>query len=187
MNGRIKMSIKYLKQIEGVSAPVRVDVKPSFGEVSTTSEYRMKGEWYSATGAKLPPQSYIEDSNGQLVGFEVINGEVVDIHTAGYAPTIVENRINVKSLYVSEGFDLGQTRQDVTAFRSYGVTYTNSTTKPIEILVTNTTYASYFTLTLDGIVYNNIGGGQYTGSILPGETYQITPNTGTLNQWVEIR
>lgn len=46
----------------------------------------------------LPPQSYIEDSNGQLVEFEVIDGQVVDTHTAGYVPAIVENKVVAKEV-----------------------------------------------------------------------------------------
>jgi len=54
----------------------------------------------------LPPQSYIEDSNGKLVEFEVIDGQVVDTHTAGYVPAIVENKVVAHSYgWANDGID----------------------------------------------------------------------------------
>ena len=52
------MSIKYLKQIKGTAAPVRVDTKPSFGLYTKTSatdnrEVYQDGEWYTTSGGEL--------------------------------------------------------------------------------------------------------------------------------------
>ena len=97
----------------------------------------------------------------------------------------------------------GQTWQDVTGSRAFGTTYTNSTGKPIFIVVTGTTPSGAngaFTLTIggvivaeNGIVGNGGNSGQHripTSAIVPpGSTYsaQQSVATSTLDRWVELR
>jgi len=95
------MSTKYLKKIKGEASSNiahRVDNKPVFNKVSTTSEYRINGDWYDATGTKLPPQSYLENPDGTLVEFEVQDGKVADKHSGGNVPSIVENKARYKEV-----------------------------------------------------------------------------------------
>jgi hypothetical protein len=97
----------------------------------------------------------------------------------------------------------GQTWQDVTGSRSFGVTYTNTTGRPIFVIVTGTTPSSAngaFTLTVggvvvatNGIVGNGGNSGQHrlpTSAIVPpGISYSAAQSvaTSTLDTWVELR
>ncbi len=53
-------------------------------------------------GTKLPPQSYLEDSNGNLAEFEVAGGVVVSIGKWDYVPSIVENKVRAKEVEADE-------------------------------------------------------------------------------------
>jgi len=94
---------------------------------------------------------------------------------------------------------VGQTWQDVTASRSVGVTYTNTTGKPIEVLFEG--YASGASETTNNflingvgihIIYGDLGHADRTmiSVVIPnGSTYSIE-NTGgivTIQSWSELR
>jgi hypothetical protein len=87
------------------------------------------------------------------------------------------------------GIGYGQTWQVVTGSRAYGTTYTNSTGKPIQILVANSTYSSYISISINGstITSGGIGGGNLSTIIPNGSTYNVTVNTGSLSSWAELR
>jgi hypothetical protein len=105
--------------------------------------------------------------------------------------------------FAAASIGYGQTWQDVTGSRAFGVTYTNSTGRPIFIIVTGTTPSSAngaFTLTIDGVIVAengiNANGGNSgahripTSAIVPpGSTYSAQQSiaTSTLNRWVELR
>jgi hypothetical protein len=95
-------TVKYLKKVAGVDAPVRVDVAPVFGEVSATSDYFLNGLWYDSTGTVYNPQPTYLNHNGKLVGFEVANGDVVDLHYDIDYPKIVEDVIQVDTMIADE-------------------------------------------------------------------------------------
>ena len=84
---------------------------------------------------------------------------------------------------------LGQTWQDVTASRSVGVTYTNTTGKPIQLSITVS--GSSISLTISGIVAWTGSGAvgtslNYTSCIVPnGGTYVLS--SGTISKWAELR
>jgi len=193
-NGLGADGFKYGKKIEGVSGYTRVDNKPVFNEVSATTEYRIGGNWYDATGTKLPPQSYIEDADGNLAIFEVVSSLIVGITKGDYVPSIVENAINVKSLTITDEFDLVQTWQDVTASRSAGVTYTNTTGKPIKVAIRTATVAADASLNIDGlpihIVFDDASGTVEVvmSEIVPnGSTYSMTDPSSRMQKWHELR
>jgi len=107
--------------------------------------------------------------------------------------TNVMNSLSVGSLEVTDGFDLGQTWQDITASRTTGVTYTNTTGKPIMVLI------SYSSDGNDVLFYINekiqsstteVAAGAAKVSIsmvIPnGSTYNITASA-TLSYWSELR
>jgi hypothetical protein len=105
--------------------------------------------------------------------------------------------------FAAASIGYGQTWQDVTGSRAFGVTYTNSTGRPIFIIVTGTTPSSAngaFTLTIDGVIVAengiNANGGNSgahripTSAIVPpGSTYsaQQSTATSTLDRWAELR
>lgn len=97
----------------------------------------------------------------------------------------------------------GQTWQDVTGSRAFGVTYYNTTARPIFVVVTGTTPSlsnGAFELTVSGVVVARNGivanGGNSgahrlpTSAIVPpGASYSAAQSdaTSTLNTWVELR
>lgn len=103
--------------------------------------------------------------------------------------------LNVKDLVVQDKFDLGQTWQDVTSERSAGVTYTNTTGKPIEIIVYSTisTASKTFSLTIDGLTVDrdaNSGSDNVTVGVSSvvqnGSEYTIDANHA-IAVWSELR
>ena len=94
----------------------------------------------------------------------------------------------------------GQTWTDVTASRAGGTTYTNSTGKPILVIITVTQSAGFvlnYNITVSSVVLatvNVLTPSQATTAVIPttfivpnGSTYLLTITTGTLNKWVELR
>lgn len=95
---------------------------------------------------------------------------------------------------------IGQTWQDVTGSRSVGVTYTNTTGRPIEITInmlsTSTSVSSYLlningSTVCEGGSYMNSTGQKISGIcgiIIPnGQTYSITLTNCTISEWWELR
>lgn len=88
---------------------------------------------------------------------------------------------------------VGQTRQNVTASRTIGTTYTNSTGKPIFVSITGTnTSGGGLLLSIGGSVAQQfVGGGIIAANIsqivLNGETYIVTSTGGSIYNWIEIR
>lgn len=94
----------------------------------------------------------------------------------------------------------GQTWQDVTASRAGGTTYTNSTGKPILVIITvnnNASFQTDYTVTVAGVVLLRsyvLTAAQQTSAYMPstvivpnGSTYLLTITTGTLYKWTELR
>lgn len=94
---------------------------------------------------------------------------------------------------------INQIWQDVKAIRSIGVTYTNTTGKPILITVTRNTFTAStgygFTLTIDGIIVSNSScGGNATSApdsitaVIPNNsTYIVNISNTNLASWTELR
>ncbi len=111
------------------------------------------------------------------------------------AGTVICDYIN--SANVSGGFlGIGQTWQDVTANRSSGTTYTNSTGKPIAISIfansttTDSRIELYVNNTMISWVRYPISGNTYGTSfaiIPPLGTYSVIFVNATLNAWLELR
>ena len=86
---------------------------------------------------------------------------------------------------------LGQTWQNVTANRTIGATYTNTTGKPIFINICIDTYASYQKIEVGGIDISgnaNMGGGNPVFIVPNGSTYKfVYTNIGILASGCELR
>jgi len=99
---------------------------------------------------------------------------------------------NVKSGVIGTG----QTWQDVTGSRALGTTYTNSTGKPIHVMVGGTgTPTNIVTPTVAGVALP-VHQASATGSnqkmvasfIVPaGATYSVAMGAGSIEKWVELR
>ena len=97
------------------------------------------------------------------------------------------------------GWGNGQTWQDVLASRTSGVTYTNTTGKPITVNIgyyVGGNPAAVGQITINGVLLrycqvNNayVDTGFATAIIPNGATYVFTANFGTfnINNWVELR
>lgn len=93
------------------------------------------------------------------------------------------------------GIGVNQTWQNVTASRSFGVTYTNTTGKPIMVAVTSynsATAAQNLSLYVNGIVTVN-SGSSYGGTamsicvIIPNNVSYYFVTNGSANKWFELR
>jgi len=82
---------------------------------------------------------------------------------------------------------LGQTWQDVTVSRVNGITYTNSTGKPIEVMVVLS--ADYPQLYVNGLQIAQVSSGvRNVFFIVPNsQTYKVTFGTGSIASWSELR
>lgn len=83
---------------------------------------------------------------------------------------------------------VGQTWQNVTASRVAATAYTNSTGKPIYVVVTESSTSTYV-FQVDGVTVNSFtasGYGTCVGAIVPnGSTYKLTG--GSITIWSELR
>jgi hypothetical protein len=138
-----------------------------------------------------------------IVGRAVINNGSATFRVRRLTATTVE----VKRLegVLNQAIGVGQTWQDVTASRALGITYTNSTGRPIQICVTavggNGFIQSTIAITVGGLVLGASGansgtaGGDATSglsAIVPvGATYssqaRSTYGVGPLLSWTELR
>ena len=94
----------------------------------------------------------------------------------------------------ASGIGYGQTWQNVAASRSFGVTYTNSTGKPIEVSVTVNGGTVALQTTVGGVVIGKQYSTYTSGTprhnmtfIVPNNTTYKVDYTGTLEYWTELR
>lgn len=110
------------------------------------------------------------------------SNNIAKIDAVNAALALKANTADLKEIGV------GQTWQDVTASRSVGVAYTNSTGKPIYLYVRMSLGAYDLQLTINGTIYfnmsNNNGRGSVQAIVPNGSTYAIT---GAFNVWNELR
>lgn len=91
------MSIKYLK-VFADGTKERVDNAPSYGVESNISDYYKDGVWYDNTGTKYTTQFTYASQDGKLVGFEVADGEVVDIHLEDTESNVIAPSLSLPAL-----------------------------------------------------------------------------------------
>lgn len=145
-----------------------VDIRPEFHHKSTTAEYYLDGSWYDKAGIRLQPQTYLP-----------------------YSVTVTSNNItsvNFENIYPSsKELGVGQIWQDVSAQRQAGVTYTNTTGRPIQLNVSFFRAGDWWAyFEINGIVTKQSAGG-YSPIIPPNNTYKLNLK-GTNNLvWLELR
>jgi len=142
-------------------------------------------------GSEITPRNYLNnvvyaDHNGQPEYVEEV------------AKVEYKDSMKLNKLSVTEGFDLGQTWQYMTASRALGVTYTNSTGKPIvvHITLTSTVSGGSCSITVDSIYLHgttldvaNVWIHQ-TAIVPNGSTYSVGLTgigTKTILNWSELR
>lgn len=111
------------------------------------------------------------------------------------APTLVQG-VGGQALAALSSLGYGQTWQDVTGSRALGVTYYNTTGRPIQIsFMCSTTSGGAINLTVNGqtgtVAYGSPGGSAPTAQpIIPaGASYSLSVGSGAhwLNVWRELR
>lgn len=149
-----------------------VDIRPEFHQKSTTAEYYLDGVWYDKSGNKLPPQTYLP-----------------------YSVNINANNItavNFENIYPSaKELGIGQRWVNETANRQYGVTYTNTSSRAIQVMISYTYTASNgMFVYINGVPDNpsNSGTGTRTITIPPLATYKAVGVASTiLVSWLELK
>ena len=110
--------------------------------------------------------------------------------TAGVSSATVKGYATINGR-ASESIGVNQTWQNVTANRTIGATYTNTTGKPIFINICMDTYTSYQKIEVGGIDISgnaNMGGGNPVFVVPNGSTYKfVSTNIGILTSWCELR
>ena len=133
------------------------------------------------------------DGSGTL-----LNGStpVMEITAAGVVslPNIAAGSSANQPVNFGQVIGVGQTWQDVTASRAVGVTYTNSTGKPIIFAVTSVNNASGHTQStfVNGVdlgAHSTATGANLSFAVVPaGATYMTSVDGGaTLMKWSELR
>lgn len=124
-------------------------------------------------------------------GTSALNGNMVAPGTSGNVLT--SNGTTWTSIALGV-IGINQSYVDVTGSRSVGVTYTNSTGKPILVCIsTNISSSNRVTITVGGVVvidsaFNGTGGGASTGTVIvPDSTTYSCTISGTIKSWVELR
>lgn len=148
-----------------------VDIRPEFHHKSTTAEYYLDGVWYDKSGNKLQPQTYLP-----------------------YSVTISSNNItsvNFENIYPSsKELGVGQRWVNEIRNRQFGVTYTNTAGRPIQIVVGYTyTGSNGILVYINGEQEStNSATGTRTMTIPPLATYKfVGVATTVLVSWLELK
>jgi len=130
-----------------------------------------------------------------IAGVNSGNPVAVLLHCYGAPLQVAASTQNNHAVNQSQVLGIGQTLQNVTASRSLGTTYTNSTGKPIVLTISiNVNAGQAYGIQINGGgVYNlnNVGTATTTVSgtviVMPGYTYGVIGSCGSLQSWFELR
>lgn len=153
----------------------------------------LKSQWlYSNKLQRTDPFGDIKSDGAEAVSTALANLGLGNLPTFGDAAS---KNVGTTAGTVAAGDDsrfglmigAGQTWRDVTSQRSLGVTYTNSTGKPIQVLLDfNRPGTSWFL----NVVIDNLpatGAGGYCPVIPSGSTYRVSASGITAVTWRELR
>lgn len=146
----------------------------------------------TSAGVIYSASAVAANSPYRVVGFVDITEATAG--TWASAPTQVQG-VGGQALVSMSSIGYGQTWQDVTASRSAGVIYTNTTGKPIFAAISllgGAVSGVAATMTVNGVQvatvgYGNTQSGQMTAIVPPGGTYGYTQTNTTLYKWTEFR
>ena len=125
----------------------------------------------------LVPAAQLPAATTSIKGAVVLNNTLTSTSTTQALTAAQGKMLN------DQAFGVGQTWQNLTSSRASGVTYTNSTGKPILVVVN--TYAG--TSIVDGVTLRYIGAdveGDWSFIVPSGSTYSVT---GDIRSWAELR
>lgn len=114
--------------------------------------------------------------------------------TGNLSDTAVSEKAAKEYMDKNASIGIGQTWQDVTTQRQYGVVYTNTTDRPIMVYVkTSSGNGQIVTLFVNGIEAANGGYAQGSGDdginciVPPNATYKLAGNGTGFGKWAELR
>lgn len=157
---------------------------------------------YVADGSAGTPRTGVETRPLNVTGCWVVKlyGEVVNTGAAN-AAQLASDYANLAGRVGSleggsAGIGTGQSWQDVTAARAFGITYTNTTGRTIAVSVWPRAQTSRsYEIVVGGIVLGSLSYGsanvaaQLFAVVPPGATYRVNNPSGgsTIGAWVELR
>ena len=128
----------------------------------------------------LVPVSQLPDATTSVKGAVILNNTLTSTSTTQALTANMGNYLNGK--FNNQTFGIDQTWQDMTSSRSSGVTYTNTTGKPIQIYIMTGTQSS--TLVIDGVTIA-VHGDSMPQIIVPHtSSYRFN---GVVFVWAELR
>lgn len=145
-----------------------------------------------ALSGGLIPVAQLPDATLTTKGAVILNNTLTSTSTTT-ALTAAQGKV-----LADRDFGVNQTYQDVLAFRSKGVTYTNTTGKPIEVSI-SAVYADDdggLTVQVDGVNVGNLrgeapsGSGSWNGTLtftVPNLSPYIVFGNPTVFWWAELR
>lgn len=175
--------------------------QPNVTSVGTLTGLTMSGALVLAGDATAPLHAVTKqqlDAFTPSTATETVPG-VVELATNAEAQAGTADKIIDGAKLHASSLGLSQTWQNMTASRVSGVTYTNTTGKPIQVFVvgadgagTNPTITAVvggLTLVSSALYDAGTGGGTaFMQFIVPnGATYSVTVTTSTISRWNELR
>jgi hypothetical protein len=155
-----------------------------------------------STGLSGDRNSYIDfcshgaagsiDYSARLLRNPGANGDFSIVNTGTGNIALVGNVTATGTVTAPNLFGQGQTWQDVTGSRSKSTTYTNTTARPIQVLIYALNTTTVLTINIGGVTADlgstgtTGGGGQSSFIIPPGVSYSVT-GTPAVTKWLELR
>lgn len=147
------------------------------GNYAPAGNYAVKGDSYTKSesdGRYQPKGSYQPTGNYALKGDSYTKAE-------SYNRTDIDKKIGAGS-----GFGYGQKWQNLASARTAGVTYTNTTSKPIMVVACKNGNG-LIQITIDGVIAGQGEDWDSIYAVIPiGSTYKLTI-VGKLTAWAELR
>jgi hypothetical protein len=149
------------------------------------------GTVFIPTGSTYTQETIKTEAISNIAGSTVV--DVTDIAKSSVVTPALALKANTADL---KEIGVGQTWQNVTASRTAGTTYTNSTGKPIMVVVSgkNSTGNDVVSILVDGVAVNStrIVATSYSyvssSAIVPNNsTYSVAVGTDVLSRWIELR
>ena len=139
----------------------------------------------------LVPASQLPDATTSVKGAVILNNTLTSTSTT-QALTAAQGKV-----LNDQAFGIGQTWQDVTASRASGVTYTNSSTRPIMLSIAVRDSSSFGSATLyvnssiairlDDLAGGSAGHVQIVTVVPSGQTYKLDATVNLITFWGELR
>ena len=170
--------------VANISGGLQMDETNLISPTTISAGATSASTWYSASAVAA-------NSAYRVVGF--CDNTQATAGTYATLPSLVQG-VGGQALVGMSSLGYGQTWQNVTGSRSSGVTYYNTTGRPIQLAITYAQVAAgTTTLTIGGLAIatvqqSGVSGGQILNTIVPaGFSYSITNTLNTVNTWYELR